>query len=138
MVAAAQAHARADELTREWTGFISFDELLNAKGTYRPSISRGTPEQRELGALYDAAQQARGDERRAFMYGTPKQKGSIIDRANWDAGESWYKAGDRVAWYDRHTRQWIVYTVDEHGHQQGSADFYRNSGDLLRMEECHD
>jgi len=138
MCAAARAHAQADELTKEWTGFISFDELLNAKGSYRPSISRGTPEQRTLGALYDAAQQARGDERRAFMYGTPKQAGSIIDRKNWDSTECYYRQGSRVAWWDRYTRQWIVYSVCDKGYQQGSAEFYRNKTDLLRMEECHD
>ena len=139
MCAAANQHATADKLTIEWTAFVSFDELLNAAGDYRPSISRGTPEQRTLGALYDAAQISRGDPRRAFMYGTPKRKGSIIDRRNWVQADSWYRVGNRITWWDRYTRQWIAYWVTaDKGYQEGSADFYPNSDTLLRAEECHD
>jgi len=138
MCAAANQHAEGDRLTRIETAFNSFDELLTAKGDYRPSLTRARPETRTLGALYDAAQISRGDSRRAFMYGTPKRKGSIIDRRNWVDADSWYRVGQRIAWWDRYTRQWIVYSLCAKGYQDGAADFYRNSTDLLRMEECHD
>lgn len=139
MAAAANQHAEGDRLTVACTAFNSFDELLNAKGDYRPSLSRATPETRTLGALYDASQIARGDSRRAYMYGTPKRKGSIIDRRNWVQADSWYRVGNRITWWDRYTRQWIAYWVTaDKGYQEGAADFYRNSGDLLRAEECHE
>ena len=138
MCAAANAHAEGDRLTVACSAFNSFNELLNAEGGYRPSLSRATPEARTLGALYDATQIARGNPLRAFMYGTPSTKGSIIDRRNWDNEEQYYRVANRVAWWDRYTRQWIVYTVCAKGYQVGSADFYRNRADLLRAEECHD
>ena len=133
----ASLHARADTLTIENTAFSTFDLLLTAI-EYRPSLSRAYPATRELGALYDAAQEARGDDRRAFMYGSPRKPGSIIDSRNYDASECWYRLGDRIAWWDRYTRQWIAYTVDHNGYQVGACDLYRNSGDLLRAECCHD
>ena len=138
MCARAKLEVRADSLTRDWSAFRTFQELLTAEGDYRPSISRKYPETRELGALYDAAQQARGDSRRAFMFGNPARKGSIIDTANYVQADSWYRKGDRIAWWDRHTRQWIAYTVDGNGYQDGPCDLYRNATDLLRAEECHD
>ncbi len=60
---------RANSLTKANTGFSSFDEMLNAKGSYRPSMEVSQPEMKELADLYDAAQEARGDDRRAFRYG---------------------------------------------------------------------
>ena len=134
----ARVEKQANLLTWQCTAFSTFEQLLNAKGDYRPSLTRATPDTRTLGALYDAAQQARGDSRRAFMYGTPKRKGSIIDRRNYSIADSWYRVGQRIAWWDRYTRQWIAYTLDAKGYQEGAADFYRNSSDLLRCEECHD
>jgi len=138
MAAHVGVEKQANLLTWQNTAFSTFEQLLNAKGDYRPSLTRAEPATRQLGALYDAAQQARGDHRRAFMYGTPKRKGSIIDRRNWVQADSWYRVGMRIAWWDRYTRQWIAYTVCDKGYQQGHAEFYRNSTDLLRMEECHD
>lgn len=134
----ARLQLRADELTAAHTSFRAFSDLLNALGDYRPSISRSDPELRELGLLYDAAQQARGDRRRAFMYGSPRRSGSLIDFGNFDKVEHWYRRGDRVASWDRHTHQWIVYSVDANGCQRGRAAFYRNQAELLRGEECHD
>lgn len=134
MAAAESMQVRADTLTIENSAFRSFDELINAID-YRPSLSRATPDCRELGALYDATQLARGDGRRAFMYGTPARKGSIIDRANWDASESWYRLDDRITWWDQYTRQWIAYTICDMGYQQGDAEYYPNSRTLLEAEE---
>ncbi len=69
---------RADELTRRWTAWEGFRALLESSGDpdYRPTL-QGPPgrsqaakqereEMRELADLYDAAQAARGDSRRAY------------------------------------------------------------------------
>lgn len=137
MAAAEKVTARANTLTWKNSAFVSFEQLLNAGGDYRPSFSRATPDCRELAALYDAAQQARGDSRRAYMYGKPARKGSILDRDNWDSSEQWYRQGQRIAWWDRYTRQWIAYTVCGKGYQEGAADFYPNMAALLTGEHAH-
>lgn len=67
---------RADKLTRALTGFSSFFDMLQAAGNYRPSIHCSTRnrdeahrrELQELADLYDQAQAARGDARRAYRY----------------------------------------------------------------------
>lgn len=133
----AALQARADYLTRTLSAFSSFEDLITADGNYRPSLSRATPETRELGALYDAAQQARGDDRRAFMYGGVALKGSLLDPANYDKDESWYRAGDRIAWYDRRIKHWTTYTVSPEGHQLGGAEYYKRVRDLLSAVHCH-
>ena len=138
MQAAAKLERKANLLTWQNSAFSTFDQLINAEGGYRPSLSRATPDCRELGALYDAAQQARGDSRRAFMYGSPARKDSIIDKRNWVSKDSWYRMGQRIAWWDRYTRQWIAYTLDSNGYQDGACDLYRNQTDLLRAEHCHE
>ena len=56
--------AEAESLTATLTAFDSFDDLLNAPGGYRPSLTR--PCQQTLADLYDDAQKRRGDPRRAF------------------------------------------------------------------------
>jgi hypothetical protein len=63
-------------ITRELTTFASFADLLNAAGNYRPSIylAKGgvycnhavNRRKVDLALAYDDAQEARGDERRAF------------------------------------------------------------------------
>lgn len=76
--------SRADELARRHTAFPNFNALINAPGNYRPSIltqsaaacllpcgsritaCRRRQELRELADIYDTAQQARGDNRRAY------------------------------------------------------------------------
>lgn len=62
----------ADDLTRTHSGFEGFQALLDAKGGFRPSIDLRQPGLRWLADAYDAAQEARGDERRAFRYGNKK------------------------------------------------------------------
>lgn len=61
-----------DELTAKYTAFASMQELLTAKGGYRPSLrcesasgTRGR-DLTQLANAYDAYQAARGDSRRAF------------------------------------------------------------------------
>lgn len=72
----AQELTNADQLTRAHTAFDSFADMLDAGGAYAPSIHCGarnddTAERtqlRELANLYDRAQAARGDARRAYRY----------------------------------------------------------------------
>ena len=60
-------------ITRELTCFASFAALLNAAGNYRPSIYLAKGDYAanrakiDLALAYDDAQEARGDERRAFQ-----------------------------------------------------------------------
>lgn len=136
MVEHDRAVKRADKLTRENSAFGTFELLLDAID-YCPSLSRAIPACCELARIYDAAQIARGDGRRAYMYGTPARKGSIIDRANWDSVECWYRLGSRITWWDRYTRQWIAYTLDSSGYQVGCAEYYSNSAALLMGEHAH-
>lgn len=59
-----------DILVNELTAFASFEELLNAKGGYRPSFYvEYDPRFRELADAYDKAQAERGDPRRAYRGG---------------------------------------------------------------------
>ncbi len=58
-----------------------------------------------------------------------------INRGNWDPDEQFYRVDDRVAWYDRYSRNWIVYNIDGQGHQVGSAEFYANATHLLANEQ---
>ena len=61
---------RANELTRKLTAFEFFEDLLRGSHngditTYRPSFMKRNAEFIELADLYDRAQEARGDARRA-------------------------------------------------------------------------
>jgi hypothetical protein len=63
------AKKRTDALTRKFTVFNTFNQLLNAPGNYRPTLlisDIGSSEKLELANAYDAAQAARGDRRRVF------------------------------------------------------------------------
>lgn len=130
----AALYARADVLTRVHSAFKSFSDLLTCHRNYRPTLCRDLPETRELAALYDAAQEMRGDHRRAFMSGQGRKVGSLIDPRNWVQEDAWYALGDRRAFWDTHTKQWICTTVCERGYQVGAAEFYRNSHALLYNE----
>ena len=57
-----------DQLIARRTGFSSLDDMLNARGGYRPSCDVSRLEMELIADAYDAAQAARGDERRAFRY----------------------------------------------------------------------
>ena len=62
---------RADELTKKLTAFDTFEDMLRGshdgtKTSYRPSLTKRNQETRELADLYDAAQEARNDTRRAY------------------------------------------------------------------------
>ena len=57
-----------DDLIAHNTGFSSLDDMLTARGGYRPSCDVSRLEMELIADAYDAAQTARGDERRAFRY----------------------------------------------------------------------
>ena len=57
-----------DDLIAHNSGFSSLDDMLNARGGYRPSCDVSRLEMELIADAYDAAQTDRGDERRAFRY----------------------------------------------------------------------
>lgn len=58
---------RFDGLTKKYTAFASFDALVHAEPSYRPTLPTAVvPELHELADGYDKYQDARGDTRRAF------------------------------------------------------------------------
>lgn len=64
-----------NELTTKHTAFASFEEMVNAKGGYAPSISPNVhnrwfgAERAILAHAYDRVQEASGDLRRAYSPG---------------------------------------------------------------------
>lgn len=60
--------SRSDELAAKHTAFQDFADLLHAAGQFYPSLNVGDPERLELANLYDAAQSARSDSRRAHRW----------------------------------------------------------------------
>lgn len=65
---------------------------------------------------------------------TAPRKGTLIDDRNYDAAENWYRRGHRVAFWDRYSKHWIAFDINNAGHQQGCADLYPNAGSLLACE----
>lgn len=68
-ISAAAYRAELDALWAANTAFKNLDDCLNAGGNYRPSLDMRQPVMVRLANDYDAAQAARGDERRAYRYG---------------------------------------------------------------------
>lgn len=68
-----------DEITRRKCG-MTFQELLDlgTENGYRPTILIVDREDWQLARAYDAAQAARGDERRAYTGNTAPQLGDIV------------------------------------------------------------
>ena len=71
---------RLDRIVAEQSAFHDFDDLLNAKGNYRPSLDCGQiydgwEDRIFLADAYDAWMELIGDERRAFRYGIGKNVG---------------------------------------------------------------
>lgn len=56
-----------NQTTKKYTAFESFDDMVNAEGGYRPTLrSESIPELKILADYYDKAQEAKGDNRRAY------------------------------------------------------------------------
>lgn len=64
--------AGIDFLIRTTTAFRSMADLLNAKGSYRPSLDCSDPVMMAIADRYDRLQEFRGDHRRAYRYRMPK------------------------------------------------------------------
>lgn len=58
-----------ESIVRRRTGFTSLTDLLDAKGSYRPSLDMRDPEMAAIATYYDKAMTERGDDRRAYRYG---------------------------------------------------------------------
>jgi hypothetical protein len=57
------------------TGFASIAAMIaECKPTYRPTCDCSDPFQRTLAYRFDAAMYAAGDDRRAFLSGTPTER----------------------------------------------------------------
>ena len=62
------------------TGFASVAAMIaQCKPTYRPTCDCSDPFQRTLAYRFDSAMYAAGDDRRAFLSGTPAER----DAARW-------------------------------------------------------
>lgn len=69
ILAMQESWTELDEITVRHSAFDSFSSLLGAQGGYRPSINIAHPDLLKLADAYDAAQERRGDPRRAYRYG---------------------------------------------------------------------
>lgn len=124
-------------LVRRRTGFTGLRDLLNAKGSYRPSFDMRDPEMAALATFYDKAMAERGDERRAYRYGiTTLTAHDLIGRykqltAGGDVdGESLHHRGLAkgavTAYFDPNTGGgvWLSHTV----HRAGENELYMCAG----------
>ena len=69
----------------------------------------------------------------------PVRRGSSIDRRNWVAEDSWYRQGNRIAWYDRNIRLWTLYDCEPGTDYQCSETvYYVTVADLLAGETLAD
>lgn len=68
-----------DGLVIECSAFESFDDLLSAKGSYRPSLDVSCFNRGVLADCYDAMMEEFGDERRAYRYGEYRKLGEIYN-----------------------------------------------------------
>lgn len=61
--------------------------------------------------------------------------GTLLDPANRVPADKWYRVGNRVAWWDRYSRHWIVYYVEPGTpYQRGACDMYPNAESLIECE----
>ena len=51
------------------------------------------------------------------------RKGTLIDKANWESDDAWYRVDNRIAWYDRRIRLWTTYTLDSRDYQDSIAQY---------------
>lgn len=56
------------------TGFTSLADLLASRGSYRPSCDCSQPFMRSLAYRFNTEMMRRGDERRAYLYGSYAEK----------------------------------------------------------------
>ena len=56
------------------TGFKSLADLVASRGSYRPSCDCSQPFMRALAYRFDSEMARRGDDRRAYLYGSDTEK----------------------------------------------------------------
>lgn len=124
--------AQMDEITRTRSCFATFADLLNAQGNYRPTISIRSREDLLLALAYDAAQSARGDERRAFTAGSMPQVGDPVRfyRGTWETAGRIVKVGPRRIKVSYVTRGERKYALRHPGH------ICRRLERFLRLTDC--
>lgn len=131
-----------ETIVRRRTAFTSLQDLLGAKGGYRPSLDMRDPEMAALAVFYDRAMEQRGDDRRAYRYGTTsitaqdligRYKGLLArgDVAG-DVAHAWMASGSTSAQYEPNTGGgiWLSHSV----HRAGSHPLYVCAGcDSVRI-----
>ena len=65
---------RFDRQIARNTGFKSMADLLASRDTYRPSCDCRIPFMRALAYRFDSEMMRRGDDRRAYLYGSDAEK----------------------------------------------------------------
>jgi len=73
--------AKLDRICRAHSGFRSFQELLEAKGSYRPTLYTWILDLAYLADCYDSAMAAQGDDRRTYRYGDDRIQIKARNRA---------------------------------------------------------
>ena len=68
----------ADVLTRHYTAFQDFADLLAAKGSYRPTMDMRQKDLQWLADYYDKAQKKCGDPRRVYRCGMTYRQGKPV------------------------------------------------------------
>ena len=66
--------ARFDVHIARNTGFSSMADVLASRDTYRPSCDCSQPFMRSLAHRFDNEMARRGDDRRAYLYGSDAEK----------------------------------------------------------------
>lgn len=63
------------------------------------------------------------------------RRGTLIDPANYIREHRWFQVDDRIAFWDRYTKHWIVYYVEPGTpYQRGACDMYPNADSLIACE----
>lgn len=89
-----------NKLIRKYTGFKSFDDLVNARGNYVPTIRLdANPEMRPIAEAYDEYQAAAGNLKRAFVT-YPKREQKRRDKIS----VAMFKGFNRVRRIERERR----------------------------------
>lgn len=115
--------AIVDNMVRTNTAFGTLEDMLQAKGNYRPSLDVSEHDRRMLADLYDATQEARGDDRRAFRYGQPRPAPKPIivkTRKQREAEEAEDRRNGKL--FDR------IYQAKKDAHAAHSAPYTKSSG----------
>lgn len=84
----------ADELTVELTAFNSFDELINAKGNYRPSLQCSETRRARLADIYDSYMLKKQRDERAYRHYSPIKAHNVL-KADYVEAEGFKKFNNK-------------------------------------------